>query len=73
MSSTAEINYENYAVVMKDIVKQFPRVLANDRVNRSAKKGEIHAIIGENGAGKATLMNQLYGLYRQTSGDIYIN
>jgi len=73
MSSTAEINYENYAVVMKDIVKQFPKVLANDRVNLSAKKGEIHAIIGENGAGKSTLMNQLYGLYRQTSGDIYIN
>lgn len=68
----SSINKKEYAVIMKDIVKQFPKVLANDHVNFMLKKGEVHSIIGENGAGKSTLMNQLYGLYTPTSGDIYI-
>jgi ABC-type uncharacterized transport system ATPase subunit len=43
-----------YAVEMKDIVVRFPGVLANDRVNFQLKRGEIHALLGENGAGKST-------------------
>src|SRR6056297_1989155 len=68
----SEDEYNDYAVVMKDIVKRFPKVLANDEVNLFVKKGEIHAIVGENGAGKSTLMNQLYGLYNPDDGDIFI-
>ncbi len=67
------MDYSSYAVVMKDIVKQFPSVLANDRVNFFVKKGSIHALVGENGAGKSTLMNQLYGFFSPNSGEIYIN
>lgn len=55
---------------MKNIVKTFPKVVANDNVNFSVKVGEIHALLGENGAGKTTLMNILYGLYQQDSGTI---
>ncbi|HOO73744.1 MAG TPA: ABC transporter ATP-binding protein [Tepiditoga sp.] len=73
MSVSNEIDLKDYSVYMKDIVKQFPKVLANDNVNVRIRKGEIHALIGENGAGKSTLVNQLYGLYQPTSGDIYIN
>ncbi|MBS3970489.1 MAG: ABC transporter ATP-binding protein [Clostridia bacterium] len=58
---------------MINVTKQFPGVLANDNVNFMVKKGEIHALLGENGAGKSTLMNILYGLYKQTSGQILIN
>ncbi|MCC6147409.1 MAG: ABC transporter ATP-binding protein [Anaerolineaceae bacterium] len=58
---------------MKQITKVFPGVVANDNINFSVEKGEIHALLGENGAGKTTLMNILYGLYRQTSGEIWIN
>jgi len=65
--------YDKYAVVMKGIVKKFPKVLANDNVDLYVKKGEIHAIVGENGAGKSTLMNQLYGLYNADSGTILID
>jgi simple sugar transport system ATP-binding protein len=57
----------------KSISKQFPGVLANDRVNFDLRKGEIHALLGENGAGKTTLMNILYGLYRPDSGEILID
>ncbi|MBI5054517.1 MAG: ABC transporter ATP-binding protein [Chloroflexi bacterium] len=58
---------------MKNIVKRFPGVLANDGVSFDVKAGEIHALLGENGAGKSTLMRQLCGLYRPDSGDIVIN
>lgn len=57
----------------KDISKQFPGVLANDKVNFDLRKGEIHALLGENGAGKTTLMNILYGLYLPDSGEIQVN
>lgn len=62
----------DYAVRMKQITKQFPKVLANDHVDFDVYQGEIHALVGENGAGKSTLMNILYGLYLPTSGGIEI-
>ena len=61
------------AVNMKDIVIQFPGVLANDHVNFTLRHGEIHALLGENGAGKSTLMNVLSGLYKQNQGTIHVN
>jgi simple sugar transport system ATP-binding protein len=40
------------AIEMLEISKAFPGILANDRVNLSVEQGEIHALLGENGAGK---------------------
>ena len=60
------------AVEMKDIVIEFPGVLANDHVNLVLQQGEIHALLGENGAGKSTLMNALAGLYKPISGTIKV-
>jgi ABC-type uncharacterized transport system ATPase subunit len=57
----------------KGITKQFPGVLANERVDFDLRRGEIHALLGENGAGKTTLMNILYGLYAADSGEIRVN
>ena len=53
---------------MMNIVKRFPGVVANDRVNLDVYQGEIHAILGENGSGKSTLMSILAGLYKPTEG-----
>src|SRR5436190_8502460 len=61
------------AIEMRGITKQFPGVLANDRVDLEVRKGEIHALVGENGAGKSTLMNILYGLIKPDTGQIVID
>src|SRR5438034_8606653 len=61
------------AVEMRNITKTWPGVVANDHVNLKVRKGEIHALMGENGAGKTTQMNILYGLIHPESGEIYVN
>ena len=60
-------------VEMRGIVKQFPGVLANDRIDFDVHAGEVHTLLGENGAGKSTLMKILYGIYHQDEGEIYVN
>ncbi|MEC9488385.1 MAG: ABC transporter ATP-binding protein [Halanaerobium sp.] len=63
---------EKPILVMQNITKRFPGVLANDDVTFNLREGEIHALLGENGAGKTTLMNILYGLYQPDAGSIFI-
>jgi ABC-type uncharacterized transport system ATPase subunit len=58
---------------LRNITKTFGNVVANDNVSLSVKKGTIHAIVGENGAGKSTIMRIAYGFYNADSGDILIN
>jgi ABC-type uncharacterized transport system ATPase subunit len=57
---------------LREITKNFPGVVANDRVSFDLRAGEVHALVGENGAGKTTLMKILYGLYRPDSGSISV-
>jgi ABC-type uncharacterized transport system ATPase subunit len=58
---------------LRDITKRFGNVLANDRVNIHVKAGTIHAIVGENGAGKSTAMRIAYGFYTPDSGEIIVD
>ena len=62
-----------FAVEMRGIVKRFPGVIANDGIDFALRRGEIHGLLGENGAGKTVLMSILYGLYRPDAGQILIN
>jgi ABC-type uncharacterized transport system ATPase subunit len=55
------------------VTKKYGTLLANDDLCFSVNKGEIHAIIGENGAGKSTAMKLLFGLETLTSGIIKVN
>ncbi|MGI9036785.1 MAG: ATP-binding cassette domain-containing protein, partial [Pyrinomonadaceae bacterium] len=48
---------------LKNITKTFGAVVANDDVSIRIEPGTIHAIVGENGAGKSTVMRIAYGFY----------
>lgn len=61
------------AIRMQGIVKCFGPVRANDGIDLIVKKQEIHCLLGENGTGKSTLMNILFGLYHPDAGEIYIH
>ncbi|MDQ3135577.1 MAG: ABC transporter ATP-binding protein [Acidobacteriota bacterium] len=58
---------------LRNITKRFGDVLANDRVSITVKPGTIHAIVGENGAGKSTAMRIAYGFYTADEGEIVID
>lgn len=58
---------------LKHITKQYPGVTALDDVSISFRKGEVHALIGENGAGKSTFIKTIAGAIQPTSGEIVIN
>lgn len=60
-------------VVMKDICKSFPGVIALDNVELQLNAGEVHALLGENGAGKSTLVKILTGALSRDSGSIEID
>ncbi|HAE62904.1 MAG TPA: ABC transporter ATP-binding protein [Eubacteriaceae bacterium] len=59
-------------VAMKEISKSFGKVRALDNVNLTLKRGEVHSLLGENGAGKSSLMNILAGIYTPDQGEIQI-
>lgn len=56
---------------LKNITKYFSKVIANKDVSFSIQKGEVLALLGENGAGKSTIMKILYGLYKADEGQIF--
>src|SRR5437773_3634392 len=57
-------------VALRGITKSFPGILANDRVDFDVYPGEIHALLGENGAAKSTLVKVLYGIHQADTGTI---
>ena len=64
---------KQYILEAKNISKSFGNVRALEDVNFYLKKGIIHGLLGENGAGKSSLMNVLSGIYQPEKGSIFVN
>ena len=62
-----------YVIEMLHITKEFPGIKANDDITLQLRKGEIHALLGENGAGKSTTLKAVAGLVRPKSGEILLD
>ncbi len=60
-------------IEMRNISKSFGPVKALDMVNFSCRKGEIHVLVGENGAGKSTMLKIISGIFPPDSGTIHID
>ena len=58
---------------LRNIKKAFGDCVANEDVSITVKTATIHAIVGENGAGKSTIMKIAYGFYKADSGEILVN
>ena len=67
MNSSAE-----QILLVKNLSKSFSGIMALNNVDFNLKKGEVHALMGENGAGKSTFMKILIGLLHADSGTIFI-
>jgi ABC-type sugar transport system ATPase subunit len=66
---------DNHTPVLEvqGITKRFPGVTALDRVDLTVHRGEVHAIVGENGAGKSTFCNIVTGIMTPDEGEILIS
>ena len=61
-----------YVIEMLNITKVFPGITANDNITLQLRPGEIHALLGENGAGKSTTISILCGQLAKDSGQVKI-
>src|SRR5947209_13245336 len=57
-------------IELRGITKVYPAVVANKDVSLTALPGEIHAVLGENGAGKSSLMKIIYGVVKPDAGEV---
>ena len=64
---------QEYILEASGICKAFPGVIALSDVDLRVRKGTVHALMGENGAGKSTMMKILLGIYSRDSGKIIFN
>ncbi len=61
---------QDYILSVSGLTKTFSGIKALDNVRLAVKKGEVHALMGENGAGKSTFMKLLIGLLAPDAGEI---
>ncbi|MBM7651125.1 sugar ABC transporter ATP-binding protein [Neobacillus cucumis] len=62
-----------YVLELRGITKIFPGVKALDHVHFKLKPGQIHALMGENGAGKSTFIKVITGVHKPDEGEIFLN
>jgi ribose transport system ATP-binding protein len=64
---------QNPIISLKNVHKSFGGVSVLNGVDFDLQKGSVHALVGQNGAGKSTMMKILTGVYTCDSGAIYID
>ena len=64
---------EDLILELKGITKIFPGVKALDNVKFQLRRGEIHALMGENGAGKSTFIKVITGVHAAEEGQMFLN
>lgn len=62
-----------FIIEMRNATKEFRGIPAFSDVNFRLKPGEIHALLGENGAGKSTVTKIMAGVYKLSSGTLHVN
>ena len=62
-----------YILELKGITKIFPGVKALNNVQFQLKRGEVHALMGENGAGKSTFIKVITGVHKAEEGEMYLD
>ena len=60
-------------LTLNDVSKRYGTVQANKGIDLAVRAGSIHAVLGENGAGKSSLMKMIYGVEKPDSGTINWN
>jgi ribose transport system ATP-binding protein len=72
-SATSRLPQDRPAVSITGVTKGYPGVLALDQVTLDIVQGQVHALVGENGAGKSTIMKVAAGAVAQDRGTVEIN
>lgn len=58
---------------LKGITKQFANSTVLDHIDLAFEQGELHALVGENGAGKSTMIKIISGVYQADDGELWLN
>jgi general nucleoside transport system ATP-binding protein len=58
---------------VRSVTKTFPGVIANDDVSFTLHRGQVLCLLGENGAGKSTIVNVVFGLYQPDAGEVWLH
>lgn len=64
---------EQELLKVSHLTKKFPGVVAVDDVSFDVRRGEVHVLIGENGAGKSTMVKMIAGIYKSDGGSFILD
>ena len=64
---------DDIVLSIRGMCKSFGRNRVLDHINLDVKRGTVMGLMGENGAGKSTMMKCLFGTYQKDEGKIYLN
>jgi inositol transport system ATP-binding protein len=70
---TREMASEDIVLQVQNVTKSFPGVKALSDINLTLRRGSVHVLCGENGAGKSTFVKILNGVHEPDEGSIFVN